>query len=231
MASDIELSGLTATGGAGQIKLTWEVANDPHPRGLGLPYLAYAAGEVFAAISNDRSVAVKVGEGQTDFLHTGLSRGATNYYWVRARNANAVPDYGEFFPVSSTAGVLGTETNADFVSFQTMTATAYNISGGTFNSIATAEGGFWRTPNGLIFQWGRITQPANCFIFFEFPIVFPGTLFALIPGASALTTSLVSASVLDISTTIGAYLIGHAVANGGVVSNPQMDITFIAIGI
>jgi hypothetical protein len=28
----------------------------------------------------------KVGEGITDFLHAGLSRGDVRYYWVRARD-------------------------------------------------------------------------------------------------------------------------------------------------
>lgn len=230
MASDIVLSGLTATGGAGQVKLTWDIATDPHPRGLGLPYLAYAAGEVFAAPSNDRSLAVKVGEGQSDFLHTGLSRGATYYYWVRARNAAAVPDYGAWFPVSATGGVIGSENNSDYVALQPMNATALNLNG-TFNSVANAFGGYWRTPNGLIFQWGFLTQPPNCFVQFFFPIVFPNDLFSLMLTPSTLDfNDLVSVSI-EGASVVGGTVHGHKVADGGAVTTPQMGIQFFAVGI
>lgn len=101
--SNITCSGLTATSGVGQLALQWSVTN---PNVGGLPYLDLAAVEVWASASNDRSAAMKVGEGTDAFLHAGVPAGSTRFYWVRARNVSLL--YGEWHPVSPTAGVAGT---------------------------------------------------------------------------------------------------------------------------
>lgn len=101
--SDITCSALIATGGIGQIVLTWAV-NDPNARGL--QYLAVETVEVWASATNDRDDADKVGEGVTSFTHAGLNEGDTLFYWIKARSRSQ--QYGEWFPVSPTAGVSAT---------------------------------------------------------------------------------------------------------------------------
>lgn len=129
--SDITVSGLTAIDDVAGIKLQWTV-NDPWPKEM---HYSLDAVEVWASATNNRASATKIGEGRTDFSHAGLSRGETRYYWCRARDkiVQGGPFYGEWYPVSPTAGVQGTELSGDV-------------------SIGTS--GYWKIPNGLIFQWG-----------------------------------------------------------------------------
>src|SRR5690606_9882977 len=73
-------------------------------------YLDLATVEVWASATNDRSAALKVGEGVDAFLHAGVPAGETRFYWVRARNVSLLN--GEWHPVSPTAGVAGTAGSA-----------------------------------------------------------------------------------------------------------------------
>lgn len=101
--SDLVCSGLSAISGVGQSALSWTVV-DPQP---GRPsYLRYAKTEVYAASSNNRALAAKVGEGANSFIHAGVPPGATRYYWVRPLNTSGVP--GDFHPLSASAGVAST---------------------------------------------------------------------------------------------------------------------------
>lgn len=101
--SDITVSGLVATPGIGHIALQWSY-DDPNVDGL--PYLALDQVEVWAAASNDRSLAAKVAEGRTNALHVALVEGATWFYWIKARNRSG--RYGDWHPSSAAAGVQTT---------------------------------------------------------------------------------------------------------------------------
>lgn len=104
--SNITASALAATAAIGHINLTWAYSD---PNADGLPYLKLDAIEVWAASSNNRSGASKVGEGLTFFGHT-VTAGATRFYWIKARNASG--NYGDWYPLSATAGVSATSGTA-----------------------------------------------------------------------------------------------------------------------
>ncbi len=101
--SDISCSALSATSGVGQIVLAWIVSD---PNQAGLPYLTLGTVEVWAAAANNRVGAAKVGEALSSLTHAGVPPGETRFYWVRARNASGL--YGDWFPLSTTAGVAAT---------------------------------------------------------------------------------------------------------------------------
>lgn len=103
--SDIVASGLAASQGTGSVALQWSIAN---PNELGLTYLDLALVEVWASASNNRAAATLAGlaaKGQNTFVHT-LDGGTTRYYWVRPKNAAGY--YGDWHPLSASAGVSGT---------------------------------------------------------------------------------------------------------------------------
>ena len=103
--SDITASGLAASEGTGSVALQWSVTN---PNELGLAYLDLALVEVWASATNNRAAGSKIGEvakGQNTFVHT-LDGGTTRYYWVRPKNAAGY--YGDWHPLSASAGVSGT---------------------------------------------------------------------------------------------------------------------------
>lgn len=101
------MSGLTAASGVKQISLTW-TTNAPGCSGPGgLPYLGAATVQVWASATNNRNAATQVGSSATGlFLHSGLGVLETRYYWVRPVDASG--QIGAYYPVSSTAGILGT---------------------------------------------------------------------------------------------------------------------------
>ena len=100
MASNITVSGLVVAPGIQSNFAQWEVS-DPNINGL--PYLKFAAAELWAATSNDRSTATKVAEGVTSaaYVYTGLAK---RYHWVRARDVEG--STGDWYPSSSTAGIV-----------------------------------------------------------------------------------------------------------------------------
>lgn len=103
--SNIVCSGLTATGGIGQIVLGWQAADVTDFRNL--VYMQLDRFEVWASATNDRNAATKVGEViNNGFPHTGLAQSTTRYYWVRARDRSG--NFGDWFPLSATAGISGT---------------------------------------------------------------------------------------------------------------------------
>ncbi|MBC7136055.1 MAG: hypothetical protein H5U25_10530 [Oceanibaculum nanhaiense] len=99
LVSPITVSDLTATGGVGQVLLAW--SNGPDQC---LSYRRRAAVEIWAAASNNRAGAAKVGESASNLFVHNASR-ATRYYWARVRDASGY--FGPWFPVSDTAGVSG----------------------------------------------------------------------------------------------------------------------------
>lgn len=160
--SDITVDGLTATGGVGQVSLTWNTPVDPHTPG-GLPALQFEATEIWAGPSNDRDAlsTVKIGEtSSTQFIHSGLSRGESNFYWIKPRQRGRVPSdgsevHGEWSPPSATGGVAGTELNT---------------------SLLLGPEGYWeRPPNGaLIENWGSVVTRADGEpVLVDFPKPFP----------------------------------------------------------
>lgn len=129
--SDITVNGLTASGGVGQVALTWDPAVDPHTPG-GLPYLQMSTIEVWAAASNNRAAATQIGESAgTRLVESGLTRAQQRYYWIRPRNKSGL--YGEWNPISDVGGVGGQEAN---------------------NIYDHSTNGYEKSPNGLLFQWG-----------------------------------------------------------------------------
>jgi hypothetical protein len=146
-ASDITVAGLTADGDVKGVKLAWTYHD---PRNNALPNIGLDMVEVHASATNDRATATKVGEGITDFLHAGLSRGAVRYYWIKARDC--LGGFGPWYPSSPTAGVVGTEVSGD---------------------VLIAQNGYWKHPSGLIEQWGRDALVGGGSTTITFPIAFP----------------------------------------------------------
>jgi hypothetical protein len=130
-ASDITCAALATISDTQGVKLKWTYSD---PRSGALPNIALDAVEVWAASTNDRAGAAKVGEGIVDFLHAGLGRGDVRYYWVKARDK--IGGYGAWYPSGATSGVSGTEASGDVL----LNAT-----------------GYWKLPSGLILEWGNAT--------------------------------------------------------------------------
>jgi hypothetical protein len=101
----ITVAGVSVTAGVKQNSVRWTVN-----LASCLPYLALAVFEVWAAASNDRNAASKIAD-TTDlnYVHTGLLIGVPRYYWVRAKDASG--QYSDFFPLSTTSGVVGVPTS------------------------------------------------------------------------------------------------------------------------
>lgn len=130
--SDIVASGLAASEGIGSVALQWSISN---PHELGLAYLDLALVEVWASASNNRAAATLAGEaasGQNTFVHT-LEGGTTRYYWVRPKNAAGY--YGDWHPLSGSAGVSGTAGVVDEINNGAINGSV--ITGSTFRTSAS----------------------------------------------------------------------------------------------
>lgn len=130
--SDIVASGLAASEGVGSVALQWSIAN---PNELGLTYLDLALVEVWASASNNRAAATLAGlaaKGQNTFVHT-LEGGTTRYYWVRPKNAAG--NYGDWHPLSASAGVSGTAGVVDKINNGEINGST--ITGSTFRTAAS----------------------------------------------------------------------------------------------
>jgi hypothetical protein len=157
--SDITVNGLATSGGISTISLIWNPPNDPHQNG-GHPYLQLNAVEIYAASSNNRGSASKIGEQSigTGFVHSGLSRAAQRWYWIRPRNNSL--KYGDWHPLSATAGVSGQEAN---------------------NTALLSANGYFLNKNGLLQQWGTLTTNGFSGVgSASWPVAF-STLFNFIP--------------------------------------------------
>lgn len=87
---------LTATGRPYEIKLDVTYTKTDE----------FAALEIWAATLNNRNEARKIAEtGGTSHTVSGLDIGDTRYYWIRVRNEYG--DHSDWYPASSTGGVLG----------------------------------------------------------------------------------------------------------------------------
>jgi hypothetical protein len=183
--SDITCSDLVAIDDVAGIQLKWTI-NDPWP-----PTIHYSVefAEVWAATVNNRADASfqKIGQGLTNYLHAGLQRGETRFYWVRARNKiyqsvagvmTWVGSYGAWHPESATGGVQGTELSGD---------------------ILIAPNGYWRHPSGLLHQWGLHSVAGSETI--PFPIPYPTAVLNIVAcialGTAANRTASVGLSSLD----------------------------------
>jgi hypothetical protein len=151
--STIALSALTVTTGFGQTFLHWSIT-DPNT----LTYRKLDAVEIWAATTNDRTVATKVREAKaSDGIHS-VSDGSARYYWIRARDLSG--DYSDWSPTGSTAGVLA----------------AANAS--------ISQNGYVKLPSGLMLQWG-VESVIGGTLTITFPIPFPNRVFSIIPALSS----------------------------------------------
>lgn len=139
--SGIAVSGLTATGGVGQIALGWSVTEASC-----LPYLRLDKVEIWEATANNRDTAVKVAEiFGTQYVRTGLGKSVSRRYWIRARDASG--NLGEWFPESPTAGILGTTTStpASASQLSDVSPNAGSVTSGDFSAVniigSTVTGG------------------------------------------------------------------------------------------
>lgn len=126
------VTSITATPGSGFITVR-----------VGLPPLdTFDAVEIWAAITNDRTGAVRIARGRMDEFQHDLGVLVTRYYWARTVRASplGIELVSEWNPVSSTAGVVATTLNpggwtpiTTAAGGATMIATASTIekSGGT----------------------------------------------------------------------------------------------------
>lgn len=99
LPSQITVSDLASAGGVGQVALAWTNGEDHC-----LSYRRRAVVEIWAATSNNRALATKVGESAGNFFSHVASR-QTRYYWARVRDVSG--GNGPWFPDSATAGVAG----------------------------------------------------------------------------------------------------------------------------
>jgi len=182
--SNITVSGLTATGGINQINLAWDTPVDPNVNGL--PYLRFVATEIWKSDSNDRSAPEFVGETSgNSFSHLNVPRGSRFYYWIRARDRSGL--YSNWFPVSSTSGIVGEESNVVPALLQT--------------------NGFIRHVDGWVEEWGQNTSQSATIegeaLNGVIPITFQ-TTFTKMFGVSAIaqrTTSNLFVTTLSLTTT------------------------------
>lgn len=107
MATDIQVSSLTAVGGLDHIAMT--ALSGPPAGKECLSYMRPAKIEFWVATTNNRAGAVKIGESVTGlFDHTGLPTPTTRYYWARA--VDDAGNVGDYYPASATAGVSASTT-------------------------------------------------------------------------------------------------------------------------
>lgn|SRR3990167_4173818 len=202
MASDITVSGLVITPGLGQVFAEW-IYDDPNVGGLS--YYQLEAVELWAATSNDRSLATKVEEGLVSAIHL-VSDGLARWYWIRARDRAG--SYGAWHPSSVTGGVASAATGS-----------------------LTANG-WWKLPPGIIFQWGsvEVTDSANI----TFPVAFPNSSLkvfgTVILSGSAPFNELYSA-FFDGDTLTASGVMAYARRQvAGVTSAPTLTVAWLAIG-
>lgn len=210
--SDITLSGLTATGGPLQVKLDWAAPHDPNRRAQ--PYLQFDAAEVWAGAVNNRDTsASKIGETNSRaFIHGGLSRGRSSYYWIRPRNQAGL--FGDWHPSSSTAGIVGSESN---------------------NDAASSDIDSCQIPNGPLIQWGsgRTDGIGNATL--TWPKPFSKKLFNVFPVADS-NSRVVGWSVPSLkhaSTLNSINIRGFDINPASFVTEPynQGDFSWLAMGI
>lgn len=181
--SDITVSGLATAAGISYNALTY-ATDDPHEGGLLNQSLDVV--EIWASQSNDRTTATKVAEGnKTNALHVALGTAETWFYWIKARNKQGY--FGEWYPLSSTAGIEGTTATIGAleggfpVSWSDYTP-QFSASSGSFGSITGIAGRFVIASNvcfvNVRFSIASIGTAAGT-IFITLPV--PGGA----PGAAA----------------------------------------------
>jgi hypothetical protein len=203
-ASDITVSGLTATSGRGIVVLNWSVSDRHSPSGR--PYLQLDRVEIWASNTNDRATATKIAESISNASEPVF--GSINrYYWARARNTSGL--YGDWHPASATDGV--------HIAVQVGQAAPW----------LTAPYQFFDDGNVVIY-FGECSDPvpANSTRTENLPIEIPTTLWAhAFPTSTPGNTELFQAHVVSYtstSITVGA----RRVSNGGTVDRPQMNVGF-----
>lgn len=117
------------------------------PNASGLPYLRFKKAEVQYSHLADMSSPVSLGFASTALVDLPVPRGEYRYY--RSRAIDQSDQAGEWSAVAS----------AREISFD----------------ISIAQNGYWKLPNGLIFQWGLSSlSDVNGTAVATFPIQFPG---------------------------------------------------------
>lgn len=178
--SNITVSGLMVMLGSGQNQLAWNSPIDPNANGL--PYLRFAATEIWKSNSNDRNAAQYVGETSgTAFVHMGVPIGSRFFYWIKPRDQLGL--YGEWFPVSGSGGIdIGS-------------------GGGTGQDVVRAvlqPDGFIRHDEGWVEEWGQAISQSLGVVNIAFQ-----TSFTEMFGVSAIanTTSNLFVIVTSLTTT------------------------------
>jgi len=194
--SAIAVSALIATGGVGLITLRWATT-----AGSCLGYMALDKFEVWASATNNRGAATKIGEdGSVSFVHAGLAMPTTRYYWVRARDLSG--NLGDFFPLSATAGIVGTTSDVPLDPLREEFDTAITTEQ---TERIDADGALASLITSVIASFNDISASAN---FRARAIAGPAgyavtiVLEARIGGAGAYTAGV----YIDVSSTIGSRL-------------------------
>lgn len=107
--SAIIVTSVAKTGGAGQITLL--VATSGGGEDECLPYMTLSKVEIYGSKTNNRGTATKIGETTGTFVHGNIGVSETWYYWFRAVDNNTPPLVGEWYPFSTTDGVVATTSN------------------------------------------------------------------------------------------------------------------------
>jgi hypothetical protein len=214
-ASDITVSNVVAYPGQQQVSLRWTL-NDPHANG-GLERLRLDKVEVYSNSSNNAATALLAADGIRSALIAGLGRGERVYLWLRPRNRSG--EYGEQYPASDTAGLEAVETSGDVL----LPTDALGSPGAS---------GYWKTPAGLIIQWGFTSAVPNGSRV-NFPIPFPNRVFTLIPVTFGSVATLqfygTQFTALD---NAGFSVYGRIINNaGGPVSDAAVTHSYIALGV
>lgn len=135
-------TGLAATAQSGYI----------HLEAAGIDWTKVDVVEYWASATNDRTVAVKVGEARASVFDHVVASGSTRWYWARTKNGvtpNGTDNVSTWFPNTTTSTVTATSSTAgtgpagaNAVSLQ-LTRTAVTLaadSSGNVSSFAAANG-------------------------------------------------------------------------------------------
>jgi hypothetical protein len=212
--SNIVVSGLTATGGVGQIVLAWTAADASEFRSL--PYMQLDRFEIWSATANNRANATKVGETiGNQFVHSGLLINTTRFYWVRARDRSG--NLGDYLPLSATAGISATTSttapppnSVGETELQNNAVSAAKIQAGAITAVKIAADAI--TADKIAAN--AVTADA----------IAAGTITAAKIASKAITADKINVTRLDaIAVTLGDVLINGNVILGGTINGGKLE--------
>lgn len=211
--SDVTIVGLQATGGIGQIVLTWAI-NDPNQDG-GFRYQRFDHVEIQRATTVAMTGAETIDDtASTAFADLPIDRGAEWFYRVRAIDKRGVA--GDWSSVVSAV-----EISSQFV--------------------IGASGGYWKLPNGFIMQWGFDETDGDGYQTVLFPIPFPNQFFGAI-GVTGDVDGSVRSKTIDIDRFNNPAILNSGfemrmiavISSGGffgaITEVPNEDFFWVAFG-